>query len=654
MNASRHLSFPTTSASQLFDVDNFLADLERLAATLAQPDEFYPQLLEASALAIGADSAVMWSVAAGRHAARFQHPPQGLLRTNTTMLANELEQTSAAAAPRLLTWPGSREVVLACPVHGALGVVGVLTFDLPDGTKSAQAEPLLELAAAVAEIAGDYELRRQVAASGDSARRLASLEAFMLRVYGAWTVGEVARELAEEGRRLVNCDRLSVLIRSGRMWHVAAMSGVDSPSHRSAAVRGMERLVRVVAATGDPLIVQDGPADFSPQVQQAVDDYLDGAPSRQLLVAPCLPPSDESVAVPPRSNVTVVLEQFNGTLPSDCMTRLQTLTDHAAVAVSRAQTLGKLPLAGWFLRRSSANALPGGVRRAVLWLAAIAALGAVAATLAFVPATLEIAAEGRFAPTSRTRVFAPLDAVVQRVLVTHGATVTAGQPLLALRSPQLELEIEQVSGELATTRKEMTALETARLRATLPNQKTETDVGSLAAKLAALRELAASHERRLELLRKEAARLTVVSPIDGEVLSWKPEDYLQDRPVVRGERLLEIAATSAGWSIELDVADRRAGHVLAAAETAEPLSVSYVVKSDPAVRHSGLVTNIAVVTQPDAGGNPVMLVDVRPEDAARAAPRSGMMVAAKIHCGERSLGYVWFHEAWEAIQRYWF
>ena len=654
MNASRHLSFPTTIASQLFDVDNFLADLERLAAALAQPDEFYPQLLEASALAIGADSVVLWSSAAGRHAVRFQHPPDRSLRTSATVLAKELEQTRTAAAPRLLTWPGSREVVLACPVRGALGVIGVLTFDLPEGTMSAAAEALLELAAAIAEIAGDYELRREVAASGDSARRLASLEAFLLRVYGAWTVGDVARELAEEGRRLVNCDRLSVLIRSGRTWHVAAISGVDTPSHRSAAVRGMERLVRVVATTGDVLIVQDGPAELSPQVQQAVDDYLDGAPSRQLIVAPCLPPSDESVAVSPRSNVAVVLEQFSGTLPSDCLTRLQTLTDHAAVAVSRAQAIGKLPLAGWLLHGGSANALPSGVRRAALWLAAAAALGAGVAALAFVPATLEVAAEGRFEPTSRTRVFAPLDAVVQGVLVAHGAKVTAGQPVVALRSPQLELEIEQVSGELATTRKEISALETARLRATLPNQKAETDVGSLAAKLAALRELAASHQRRLELLRKEAARLTVVSPIDGEVLSWKPEDYLQDRPVARGERLLEIAATSAGWEIELDVADRRAGHVLAASELAEPLAVSYVVKSDPAVRHSGLVTNIAEATQSDASGNPVMRVDVRPEDAARAAPRSGMMVAAKIHCGERSLGYVWFHEAWEAIQRYWF
>jgi multidrug efflux pump subunit AcrA (membrane-fusion protein) len=276
------------------------------------------------------------------------------------------------------------------------------------------------------------------------------------------------------------------------------------------------------------------------------------------------------------------------------------------------------------------------------------------APLLWTPASFEISAEGRFAPTSRMRAFAPRDSIVKRILVTHGAKVTQGQPLVELRSPELELQIEQVEGELATTRKEITALETARLRATLPNQKEETDVGSVAAKLSALRELTASHERQLQLLAKEASRLVVASPINGEVLSWKPEDYLQDRPVRRGQRLLEIGATDGDWEIELDVPDRRAGHVLTAAKSDQPLQVSYIVKSDPAQRHAGEVKSIATSAQADAEGNPTLRVDVRPENAAGAAPRSGMMVAANIHCGERSLGYVWFHEAWEAIQRHWF
>jgi hypothetical protein len=367
---------------------------------------------------------------------------------------------------------------------------------------------LLELAAAVAEIASDYELRREVAASGDNARRLASLEAFMLRVYGTWSVGEVARELAEEGRRLVNCDRLSVLIRSGRSWRVAAVSGVDSPSRRSEAIRRMERLVRVVAATGDTLIVGDGPAEYSPQVQQAVEQYLDGAPARQLIVAPCFPPPNETDRADPKCAVAVVLEQFDGALPPACLEPLRTLTGHAAVAIARSQTVARLPFAGWLLNGNSTSALFG-IRQAVLWMAVLAAIGAVAAALAFVPATLEIAAEGRFVPRTRTRVFAPVDAVVERILIAHGAKISAGQPLVELRSPELEIEIEQVSGELATTRKEMAALETARLRATLPNEETETDVSTVAAKLAALRELAASLERRLELRPElETARLS--------------------------------------------------------------------------------------------------------------------------------------------------
>jgi hypothetical protein len=647
MNVSRSLPFPTPDASPQFDVDNFLADLERLASESISSDEFYAQLLEASKLAIGAECADFWNTTLSRPQLTFLYPPGKPLPTNS-LLADAVDETHKAGAPRVVTWPGSRETTLCCPVRGAVGVVGVVTHELPPGI-TASADRLLELAAAVAEIANEYELRREVAAAGENARRHARLETFLLRVYSAWTVGEVARELAEEGRRLVNCDRLSVLIRSGRSWRVAAVSGVDSPSRRSEAVRRMERLVRVAAAAGETLIVGDATIEHSPQVQQAVDDYLDGTPARQLVVAPCWPPN-ASANDAPKCAVTVVMEQFDGTLPADRLASLQTLTNHAAMAVGRAQAVERLPFSGWLLR----GRLKRSVGRAALWLAIIATVTGAAAALAFVPATLEIAAEGRFVPLTRTRVFAPMDAVVKQVLVSHGSKVSAGQPLVDLRSPELELKTEQVSGELATTRKEITALETARLRATLPNEETETDVSTIAAKLAALRELAGSLERRLELLHREAARLIVVSPIDGEVLSWKPQDYLHDRPVERGERLLEIAATGGEWEIELDVPDRRAGHVLAAAESDEPLHVSYVVKSDPATRHSGSVAKLAESTQPDADGNPVVRVDVKPADAARAAPRSGMMVAAKIECGERSLGYVWFHEAWEAFQRFWF
>lgn len=650
MNVARHLQFPCTDETQLFDVDNFLDELDQLARQGEAPEDFYCQFLDSATLAIGATSGTFWKGEFSRIRPIYHH---GRDSQHSAML-KELDAAWRTGEPQVVTGDATRGPILACAVRGVSTVTGLLTFELSPGTLPVSAAQLLDLAVAIAESAGEYEQRQQVAAAGNAAQRLANVEHFLLRVHGMWRADEIARELAEEGRRLVGCDRFSVLLRSGRSWHVAAVSGVDSPSSRAAAIRSMERLVRVVAATGELWVVSGGPNDFPPQVQQALDDYFTGTAPRQLVVKPCAAPISQSGEVKGQPTATAVIEQFQGELPSGTARTLQTLTEHAAIAILRANAVGRIPFASWLLQSGQSAAPRRWPRRALLVGAIATVLAGVVAALLWMPANLEISAEGRFAPTSRMRVFAPRDAIVQQVLVTHGAKVKRDQPLIELRSPELELQIEQVQGELATARKEMAALETARLRATLPNQKVETDVGSVAAKLAALRELTTSHERRLELLEKESLRLNIVSPTDGEVLSWKPEDYLRDRPVRRGQRLLEIGDTAGDWEIELDVPDRRAGHVLAAAQADSPLSVSYIVKSDPARQHFGKVKGIAAATQADAEGNPALRVEVRPENAKRVTPRSGMMVSANIHCGERSLGYVWFHEAWEAIQRYWF
>ncbi|MEO0530355.1 MAG: HlyD family efflux transporter periplasmic adaptor subunit [Planctomycetota bacterium] len=147
--------------------------------------------------------------------------------------------------------------------------------------------------------------------------------------------------------------------------------------------------------------------------------------------------------------------------------------------------------------------------------------------------------------------------------------------------------------------------------------------------------------------------MLVCSPMEGNVISWRPEDYLAGRPVRRGQRLLEIADDQQ-WRIELEVPDHRTGHVLRASQAGGPLAVEYVVRADPSENHTGTVSSIAETTHVTAEGVPVVRVVVTPNDAMPANPRSGLGVSAKINCGEHSLAYVWLHEAIEAIQRRWF
>jgi multidrug efflux pump subunit AcrA (membrane-fusion protein) len=270
------------------------------------------------------------------------------------------------------------------------------------------------------------------------------------------------------------------------------------------------------------------------------------------------------------------------------------------------------------------------------------------------PATLWLQVDGRFEPVDQARIFAPLDGVVRDVLVKQADKVTAGQPLVQMESPDLQLKQEEVAEAIAATEAEIAALETEKLRAALPGRSDERDdATTLASRSAALRERLGHQQKQRELLAAEATKLVVASPITGAVVSWRPEDYLADRPVRRGQRLLEVAADGR-WRLELEAPDHQVGPLLRAQKAGEPLRVEYVVRSDPSVTHTAVVTAIADATQTDEEGSPIVRVIADPTDAAVANPRSGLGVSAKIDCGTQSLAYVWLHEAIDTIRRRWF
>lgn len=648
----RHqLSASESPASRCdIDIEKLLGDLEALAAGSAGRRVFYDELLANLGYALDAEDASFWELRAGR-LAPVRRAPTATDQPWEPWLIERLEECRAADRPMLIPY-GRTAVsgaVLACPVHNASGPFAVLACRVPPVVEESTGQDYLAVGAAIAEIADQFELRSDVKRMKVAARRRQQLEAFLLRVHRAETGQDIVRELAEEGRRLLACDRVSVLVRSGARWRVAAVSGVEQHSPRSQAVSQMERLAHAALRAPQPELLWSTDTELAPQIQTRVDAYLEESGAREFVLAPCPVPPQDPHTHRPRLSLAILAEQFEGELPADAYPLLHNAREHAAVAFERAVRTGMLGS----LRRA-AGAAHASAKRAVLLLGALAALAAGGAALMLIPADLKIATEGRFAPAERARVFAPFDANIEEVLVQHGQQVRAGDPLLRLDSLSLRLDLEEAESALATARQEISALETAKLRAGLPGADRQLDVSAIAAKITALEKQVQHQHKRIELLNSEIERFVLYSPIAGKVLSWRPQDYLGDRPVRRGQRLLEIAETEGAWNIELDVPDRQTGHLIEAAQTSAPLMIEYVVKSDPATVHRGRVQRIAAATQADSSGEPTLRLEVAPHDAGAAAPRSGMTVSAKVYCGKHSLGYVWFHETLEVLQRRFF
>ena len=139
---------------------------------------------------------------------------------------------------------------------------------------------------------------------------------------------------------------------------------------------------------------------------------------------------------------------------------------------------------------------------------------------------------------------------------------------------------------------------------------------------------------------------------DPKFLTWNLEERIRDRPIERGQALLEIARTDGPWEIQLHVPDRYASDLLDPSRTAQGLPVTFLIASDVSREYQGTVDRVAMATvlEPNQGQMIRVTVTV-PEEDSVAEFQAGTSVQAKIHCGRKPIGYVWFRDLWRFIHR---
>ena len=278
-------------------------------------------------------------------------------------------------------------------------------------------------------------------------------------------------------------------------------------------------------------------------------------------------------------------------------------------------------------------------------LAAVAGLTLLTLALIFVPADFRMTCEGTLLPEARRNVFANTSGVVKEVLVDHGEPVEKDQPLVRLENIDLSQQIQTAKGKseelTAMIRSARTALSDRRNQ----DQSRDENITALEAQLKSV-------GRELKLLREKEKRLTVVSPIQGSVVTYDVRDILKDRPVERVEALMEVADLSGSWQLELNLPDRKIGHVIQAFEKndGEPLEVEFILAAKPGETLKGKLIEIGKSTEmlPEKGQHLKLKVAIEDQTLDIKQLRSG--VNAYIDCGECSLGYSWFHPVLEFLQ----
>src|SRR5262249_25624574 len=140
------------------------------------------------------------------------------------------------------------------------------------------------------------------------------LEGFARAIHSSLNPTEVAFNVANEGRRLIECDRVSVAARKGgSSTSVEAVSGCDVVEKPSNQVRLMRKHAHAVLDWGERL-TYSGTKDDSlpPRVLDSLDAYLGESPSKLLVVQPLHDDREgdgkDKPKLPPRS--ALVMECF--------------------------------------------------------------------------------------------------------------------------------------------------------------------------------------------------------------------------------------------------------------------------------------------------------------------------------------------------------
>ena len=487
---------------------------------------------------------------------------------------------------------------------------------------------------------------------------------WVLALHGGQKVDDVAFIAANECRRLLGADRVSIAEQFGPKVKIQSVSGQQTVSARSNAIRLLSQLTEKVLATGEKLSFTGDTEKFPPQFEAVLADYLLESRSRVIIILPVFGPKPEDqesqdkpefekhLAKPVAVGGIVVEQISENQLPADLDERLDRIGHHVGLALRNAQSRERvflLPL--WLFLGNWKARLRG--RRLMQVVAVLAAIVAVVLALVFVPWDYRVAGKGRMMPVVRRGVFAPWDGDVVDLVAQSGQQVKEGDLLIKLKNDPLQADFLKSKNLLADKTQQALAID-AQLSATGTSKTPETEI-ELQGKLLQLKVEIEGTKQQVESLQRQVDALSVRSPISGVVATFRLEELLRMRPVKRGELLLEIMDTTREWRLEVDVPENRIGHILEAQQKRndEHLPVSYMLATATEATYKGSLESLSTRSVASESEGTVVPVFVALADPSPTAPRIGAEVKAKIDCGRASLGYVWFGDVVEFLRK-WF
>lgn len=659
-------------------LEKFVLQLQDLARTTTDVDQFYRELLDGCVTLLAAAGGVVWEPAPhGRWQPRQQAGDEQTLSEVTAAEATQhlnLLQAIQQQADSTIVQPHgdgphaganpTGAVLVLAPVldtsepNGQHQVLAIVELLMRSGSGPAVQQGWRELLETVAAIAGEFHLRQQLRRFRHDRQSHDDSLMLMRRLQQASGLQQLGYEIANEGRRYVGADRLTVIVRQVGKWKALAASGVERVEPRADTTKQLQALAAATSDWGEPIEYSDtspeSMADLPSELASLIARHADQAQTRRLVATPLGKASspDDNTSTTGKAAAVLIAEAFSTDEQAFSHQQVLELASLCEPAFRQTVAMDRFPMRSclrWADRWQYARETWGLSKLATAALAA----ALVIAALMFVQVDYEVEAPAILRPTVERDVFATTNGKVAEVRIAHGEQVSAGDVLAVLDDPQLLLEVQRVEGEIATTRKRLEAIAVARTDRQV-REETKSDELPLSAEAEQLEKRLASLQLQQQILTRRREALTLRSPIDGIVLTLDVQNLLRTRPVERGQVLFTVADTSAGWQLEAEVPQDRIGEVVnAQRQTDEQLSVRFRVAGETERTYGGRLDAISATavldTQRLDQESPAFQATIHVDNQAQLIARPGMNAQVRIHCGSRSLGYVWLHDIWQTV-----
>lgn len=662
-------------------IRSLVGDIARLSKSELTPEQFFGQFMDRIIEALAAVGGAVWlrtqegnlelKYQNNLREARLHENPENQARHGKILYQVLTSGEGALIAPH--SGAGGEDegasnptefLLVLGPLKSDQQTEGVVEIFQRPGARNNTQRGYLRFLLQMCELAGEFLKTRQLRHYTDRQALWNQLDNFTRIAHASLDPRATAYTIANEGRRLIDCDRVSVAIRKGRKCYIEAVSGQDTFDKRSNTISLLSRLATAVVASGDTMWYMGDTTNMAPQVEVAVQEYVDDSHSKTVAVLPLRRPrpdadEDRDRDLDNEPIGALIIEQIEDARPKEgLLQRVDVVSNHSSTALANAlehQNLFLMPL--WRALGKATWVVQG--RTLPKTIAICAAVVAAVLALVLVPADLELKGDGTLEPMIQREVFSRVSGDILDVQVDHATMVRVGDPLVKMRSTDLDLKIENLDGQRNATLKRIVQLNDQRKRSPRDQSRGAADADErlqLALEVKVEQEKLSSIDKQLALLHKEKEDLTVYSPMAGQILTpWDALENLVRRPVERGTALMTVADPAGEWEVRVDMSEDRMGHIARAQKAlGKELRVTYVLATDPGTKLEGTIREIntrAEVRGGEEKGNTVLIrVKIDKKDLKYLRPRAEVKV--KVYAGKCSLGYSYLHDLIAWVQRF--